>query len=381
MVRKSNNQVSFGPVSSINTAPVAIGNSVRGSKAIVRNTSDGARISGRDFAFALGGTAATVTGWELIGGMPITPCVLPSSILRNYCQMFSKYKVHKLVVHYITSSPTSQAGDVMFYFERDRKSGAPDYSNSSFLPFVLSDPLTVIGPQWTNHSLVVNASKDWKSTAYGLNADLNEDAAGSVLFFSKTNSTSSPGFILIDYDISFNGMAVNPRAGQLPVSRGQLNHVALGQATADAVSTTAGTTTVTLKVNGNGVGGSAALMPAGAADGDIYKIVVAATASPIVNTWSAAVGTPTLANIFLAPTAIDVAFTLDDGFTCYGNWADNTSGGGDAPNMILYPTLENAMTRSNPIKYGVTTTTINYALCCNISLVGSNSFVFNQSAY
>lgn len=378
---KRNARSSFGPVSTINTAPVAIGNSIRGSKATTRTTPDGARIVGRDFAFSLNGTSSTVTEWELIGGMPITPCVLPSSILRNYCQMFSKFKINKLVIHYITSSPTSQAGDVMFYFERDRKSAAPDYSNASFLPFVLSDPLTVIGPQWTNHSLVVNSSRDWKTTAYGLNADLNEDAAGTVYFFSKTNSVSSPGYVLMDYDISFSGMAVNPRAGQLPVSRGQFSQVALGVTTGDAVSTVAGTTNVTLRPVGNGVGGTAALMPNGAVSGDVYKIVVAARASPIVNTWSAAVGTPTLANIVVAAAAVDLPYTVDDGCTLYGAWSDGVTGGGDAPSMTIYPTLETAMIRTGGLRYGVTTTNINFSLCCNLSLVGSNSFVFNQSSY
>ena len=81
----------FGPVSTINTAPVSVGNSVRGSAPRVTQTTDGARVVGRDFAFALSGTAGTVTGFEIIGCMPITPAVLPSSILRNYCQMFNKF--------------------------------------------------------------------------------------------------------------------------------------------------------------------------------------------------------------------------------------------------------------------------------------------------
>lgn len=89
----------FGSVSSITTAPVSIGNSVRGTKPRVRQTSDGARIVGRDFAFALSGTGSAVTNWEVIGGMPLTPCVLPSSVLRNYCQMFQKFKVNRLIAH------------------------------------------------------------------------------------------------------------------------------------------------------------------------------------------------------------------------------------------------------------------------------------------
>jgi hypothetical protein len=101
--------------------------------------------------------------------MPITPCCLPSSILRNYCQMFNKFRVNKVIVHYITSSPTSQAGDVLFYYEKDRLAPMADYSSSSFLPYVLSDPHTVIGPQWTNHSAVIRRRRIGKPRYTGTN--------------------------------------------------------------------------------------------------------------------------------------------------------------------------------------------------------------------
>lgn len=209
----------FGPVSQINTAPVSVGNSVRGSKPRITQTTNGARVVGRDFAFALSATAAAITGFELIGGMPITPCALPSSILRNYCQMFQKFKVNRIAVHYITSSPTSQAGDILFYYERDALAPMMDYSSSSFLPFVLSDENTIIGPQWTNHSMLVKPTPDWKSTLYGNQTDINEDRCGNIFMFSKTNAANSPGYVLIDYDIQFKELSVNPRAGTLPIAR------------------------------------------------------------------------------------------------------------------------------------------------------------------
>jgi len=365
----------FGPISAINTAPVAIGNSIRGSQPRVTNFSGGARVVGRDFAFSLKGTASTLTNWELVGGMPITPAVLPSSVLRNYCQMFANFKVNKLVVHYITSSPTSQAGDVLFYYERDRKAPLCDYSNNSFLPYVLSDPLTIIGPQWTNHSLQVDPVKDWKSTLYGMNADLNEDAAGSVFLFSKTNTTSSPGYILVDYDISFKEMSVNPRAGTLPISRGQWNNFTIGEA---ARAVTSGSTQPSPIIRGNDISNLTAGVPTGFSNGDVYKCVTCATASTTINTWT----NVTLSNLLLYKDDIDTAVTVDDGFTFYIKVYDNTSGAG-GQTILMFSTLEAALQpfggSLSSFYYG-TTATITWALIVNASLV-ANVTSLMQSAY
>jgi len=372
--RQNAPKTTFGPVSTINTAPVAIGNTIRGSKASVRNTADGATIVGRDFAFNLGSTAAAITNWELIGGMPLTPCVLPSSILRNYAQMYAHFKVNKMIVHYITSSPTSQAGDILFYYERDRKSPAPDFSNTSFLPFVLSDSNTIIGPQWTNHSLIVNPIPEWKSTAFGLNSDITEDAIGSVFLFSKTNSTNSPGYVLIDYDITFKELCVNPRAGVLPVARGQFNRYTFGRT---ALASTAGATALgSLVSQGVGLDGVANALPAGTLTGDIFKVVFSASSSLAQNTWT----NVTLANLLLNNTSVDNAVAVDDGFTAYLLLADVTIGGGDTPTGTLYPTLENAITRTNGYVYGVTAT-ITWSMTVNMCLVFSSAQSFAQSSY
>lgn len=374
--KKSKAGAKLGPVSTISTAPVAIGNSIRGATADVTQLPDGARIVGRDFGFSLNSTAATLTNWELVGAMPITPCVLPSTVLRNYAQMFGFFKVNKLMVHYITASATSQTGDIMFYYERDRYSPLVDYSNTSFLPFVLSDSNTVIGPQWTNHTLVVDPIKEFKSTAYGLSSDLNHDATGTVMVFSKTSSTTSPGYILIDYDITFKSLSVNPRAGMLPIARGQFSCISIGDT---ARSATAGSTAIAnLVIQGEGLDNATMYnMPSGAASGDIYKVVVAATASVANNVWT----NVTLSNLLVSPNALDTAVTVDDGFTCYMRWADTTSGGGDVPQGRFFPSLDAALAGSNSYLYGVTNASVTWTLICNISLVGTLQASFLQASY
>lgn len=358
----------FGAVSAINTAPVSVGNSVRGSAPRVSQTTDGARVVGRDFAFALSATASTVTGWELIGGMPVTPCCLPSSILRNYCQMFNKFKVNRLTVHYITSSPTSQAGDVLFYFEKDRMAPMPDYSSSSFLPYMLSDPHTVIGPQWTNHSVTLKPAKDWKTTLFGNQTDLNEDSEGTLFFFSKTNAANSPGYLLIDYDISFKELSVNPRAGTLPVARAQSSFVCF---TSTATITAGGTAQFNNVTTGKTIANVVSTVPTGALPGDIYKIVLQVTASQLVNAvWT---GTPaiTSANMLQYGDAT-VSIVIDDGSTFFSRY--------DGSNWFFYSTPENAVTDTYRIRWQTTSTTPTINLCAEAQLV-RNIESFTQSAY
>lgn len=373
--RTGRSRVGFGAVSQINTAPVSVGNSVRGSKPRVTQTTNGARVLGRDFAFALSGTAATVNSWEIIGGMPVTPAVLPSSILRNYCQMFQKFKVNRFCVHYITSSPTSQAGDVLFYYERDRYAPMCDYSNSSFLPYVLSDPSTVIGPQWTNHSVEITPTKDWKSTLYGNQTDINEDATGTFFMFSKTNAANSPGYLLIDYDIEFKELSINARAGSLPVARGQSSFVCF--TIADA-TTTVGGPAKTIITSGKSIANTTSALPNGYARGDIYKAVLQITASTQVNAaWSASSGTqPTTAN--LLQYSDDSTFTVDDGYTCYMWTADGT-------NWFMNTTIEAAVTSfdgssGNTLEYGFTSVTPVVNICAELQLV-RNVDSLTQSSY
>lgn len=367
--RRSTKRTSFGAVSSITTAPVSIGNSVRGSKPRITQSVDGARVAGRDFAFALSGTASTVTNWELIGGMPLTPCVLPSSILRNYCQMFQYFKVHRVVIHYITSSATSQTGDVVFYYERDRMAPCPDYSNSNFLPYVLSDEATVIGPQWMNHSAVISPPAEWKSTLYGNQSDLNEDAMGTVFLFSKTNTINSPGYILIDYDISFKSMAVNPRAGSLPVARGQSNFICLS--TGGTTITANNSAEFAYVTAGKTIANVTSSAPTGDSLGDVYKCIVQATSSQLVNaTWSGT-PTPTLANTLQYADGTDII--LDDGITFYLRQISYTG-------WFLYANIEAAVTNTSPIEWQTTSLVALLNLCCEIQLV-RNVNTFTQSAY
>lgn len=357
----------FGPVAMINTAPVSIGNSITGVSPIVTNIKDGVRVRGRDFCFSLNGTVAAATNWSLIGGMPITPACLPSSILRSYVQSYNKFKFNSIMVHYVTSSPTSQAGDILIYFEKDRLAPAVDQTNSNFLPYILSDPHTVIGPQWTNHSACFTPSDGWNETGYSLHSDINEESEGSVFVYSKTNAANSPGYVLFDYDITFKELSVNPRAGILPVSRAQWSYLCL-----QIPGTVAGKDTQALfSIAGNNPDGTASAIPTGSVAGDIFKVIFQitnSTVSGVNSAWSNATAS-NLLEYFANSTS--TAITLDDGFTAYGRYTGSQ--------MLLYPTIDNAIAASAVLCFGVSAT-ITANVCTLVSLILSTTSQ-TQSSY
>jgi len=287
--------------------------------------------------------------------------------------MFQKFKINSIVAHYITSSPTSQAGDILFYYERDRFSPMVDYSNSSFLPYVLSDPHTMIGPQWTNHSMLVKPTADWKTTMFGNQTDLNEDAAGSLFLFSKTNAANSPGYLLIDYDISFKELSVNPRSGTLPIARAQSSFVCL---TAPTTFTSTSGATFTL-TSGKTIANTTSVPPTGYLPGDVYKVIFQITASTQVNAAWSGTGSPTVANLLTYPDS--TAITLDDGFTAYAVSLDGT-------NFYVFPTLEAAVANqeagtAQSLEWGVTVTAAGVVnICAEMQLV-RNIDSYTQSAY
>jgi hypothetical protein len=352
-------KMAFGPVSSIATAPVSIGNTIRAAKHQVFPAKDGMRVIGRDFVLQAGSTVAAITGWQLIGGFPVTPACLVSSGLRGYTQTYQKFKINYLCIHFITASPTSQSGDVILYYERDRLNPVSDYTNNSFLPFILSDSDAIIGPQWMNHSVVIKPTDNWNTTNYAINTDINQESSGEILIYSKTSAANSPGYLLMDYDISFRELEVNVRSGLLPIPRAIYQYMTVGKT---SVAVTAGSNNISGVIQGNNPDGTGSSLPANATPGDVYRMVACVTASTVSGVNSAWTNVTT-SNLFEYSTSAFVsgnAITLDDGFTCYGLYTGSS--------LVLYPTLDQARTNSLPIQYGVTAT-VTWSLCFLASLV------------
>jgi hypothetical protein len=348
-------KTNFGPVATINTAPVAIGNSIRGAKQRVVSNALGVTVSGRDFMFAPIGTGS-VTTWTLCGGTPLTPAAFSDSTLRQYMQMYQKFKWISLVVHYITSSPTSSSGDVMFYHQKNRNSVFLNQTSTQLLPFVMSDEDTVLGPQWTNHSARLHMTTRPLSTDYGMTANSDDYADGEIFLLSKTGTTDSPGYVIFDYVVSFTELQISPRLLSLPLPRAQwsqTNFVLTSQ------SYSAGTQ-IALTVGGNNLSGSAAVVPSGAANGDIYKIIL-----DITNSSSASWTNITAATGFRVTEAGgSVVVPFVDGTTFYAIY--------NGTDFRPFATAEASYASGSQVASNVTAT-VTYNLQCWLSLIGTVS--------
>lgn len=317
----------FSSVSTVDTAPLAIGNSLSGFSAQVVHTSNGVRVIGRDFAFSPIGTGTTA-GWTLVGGIPLTPCCLPTTILKNFVQIYNKFKWIQSSFHYITSSPTSASGDIVMYHSKNAASQLPDCGSNSFLPYVMSDSGAVIGPQWTNHSMNIKTDSCWLSTDYGADS-LNETAysSGDMFLYSKTSTTDSPGYVVFDYVVEFTELSLSPRAGFLPISKAQWNLCALVNATNGTADTT--NAAMTFGTTAYGL-----TIPAPTpAVGDVYEFILDNTASTFTTS-----GTPPLSYKIVSQT---VPITFKNGlklFVCY-----DAGSAGNSTNIRMYTTLSAAL--------------------------------------
>lgn len=344
----------FGPVSSIDTAPVAIGNSIRGSQSQIIQSKTGVTVRSRDFMFPATATG-TIQTWTLCGGTPIAPAVFSDSTLRNYMQMYQKFRWRKLTAHYITSSATTATGDVMFYHQKNRESVFLNQTSTQLLPFVLNDDDTVIGPQWTNHSVDLHITGKWKSTDYGMTPELEQYADGDLFLLSKTSTVDSPGYVLFDFEVEFAELQISPRLLTLPLPRAQWNQLNIGY-TSQTVTTDGVIRMIPL---GNGINGAASSLPAGCVNGDIYKVVVDLTNSNS-GSW---VGGNAVSTVRIQENNGWVGVALQDGTTLYALY--------NGVAFVLYPTAVAAFTGgSSFVSYSATgTSAVNLQVW--VSYIGS----------
>jgi hypothetical protein len=320
------------PPSTIALAPVNIGNTIRGFQNTERDIPNGKSITGRDFMFSAIGTNSV--GWSMVGGAPLTPASFVDSNIRMYMNMYNQFRFVSFTVHYITSSPTSANGDIMFYYGKNRESVFLDQTSANLLPFVISDPNTVLGPQWQNASAKFTCSGKWKSTDYGMDAQIGEYADGELFLLSKTTSNESPGYVLFDYVIEFREKSISPRLLTLPVTRALWNQCSFNLSGA----TTTNGTVFNLVVGGNNISGAPSVLPPGTQSGDIFKIILdysnsvgALNPSFVLVPFSQHLGNATATSV-----------TLQNGSTFYASVGTNNL-------LTLFFTAAGAYSNSNPL--------------------------------
>lgn len=363
-------QSTFGPVATIDTAPVSIGNSFNGAAPIISAIPNGQRIQGRDFLQNIDPTATTITSWTLVGGAPISPVAMISSGVKNLMTMYGNYCVHGVAVHFITSCTTSDVGSIMIYISKGRAEPGLNTTNENFMPLVLSDPNTIISPVWKNCSAIFKPVPEWRPTDLFSSDGLHEQSSGEIFAFTRINSVNVPGYFIIDYDISFQNMQANLKALSLPVARMKYTQVKLvdGGAVTGQVATYSWSGAAALLMDGV----TLSIAPTGAAIGDIYKV--------IINAQDGYVGAGTLAQAFSINMPIEggavamAATSYFDGATVYGVAVSATA-------IVLYPNYYAAHVGAAPLLQTATITGAVHAMIAYVSLVGTVQGLIGQSNF
>lgn len=358
----------FGPVSTIDTAPVSIGNTINGSTPIIIPIEDGQRIQGRDFLIPVASTGASIVDWTLVAACPVAPACMVASTLKHFSSTYAHYQVHGIAFHYITSATTASAGSVMFYINKDRAGPALSSSAANFMPAVLSDHNTLIGPLWQNCTASYFPEANWYATDVLNNEPLLGQCPGEVFVYTKTASTDVPGYILVDYDISFRGLSLNPKASILPITRMKYTQVRMS---ATAIATTVNSTPVDLAINSGLLldGVTTSIAPSGILPGDVYKVVF--------NLDDATLSTFTTITLLTRElsASVFVVETITDGFTCYAMALSPTQ-------VRLFPTYAAATTHGlqSAYLYGATSGSVTWSMIAFFSMCGSSGGAITQSS-
>jgi len=346
----------FGPPSAVTLAPASIGNTISGVVSQTLQTRTGVCVSGRDFCFQPIGSG-TVQTWTLIGGAPLAPAVFVDSTLRQYQQIYNRFRFLSFTAHYITSSPTSSNGDVMFYYGKNRDSVFLNQTSGNLLPFVISDPNTKIGPQWQNMSASFSVSGNWKSTDYGMESDISNYCDGELFLLSKTSTTDSPGYVMFDYIVEFSELSTIPRLLALPVSKGLWFQLGLNINQAAVVDVVWGAS-----IGGSGnISGSLSAVPPNSNAGDIFKVIIDRTNS----TFGA--NSAAITNSLIESTSLQTStpIVMSDGMTLYGVYASG--------NQIwtFYPSAAAAYSGNRPLSASATLVVAGSTLQVWVSYVGT----------
>jgi hypothetical protein len=277
----------------------------------------------------------------------------------------------------VTAAPTNAVGDVMFYVNKDRGNTLLDTTNGNFLSVVLSDPNTVMGPLWHNHTAVYRPEMKKYTTNIFNDESLRMQGPGEVFIYSKTSASStigSPGYVLVDFDITFTTLQTSPRELTFPLSR--LKYTCHGislPATSPAIGDIFTPLTTGAVLDGSTVN----VLSSDPASrlGDIYKVVMLPDYGVFINCTAANLMASNLRLNLAGNTPI--ACPVDDGFTCYAVLVNIANGA-----IVLYGTYEEAAAQSGPFMFGSGAANQVFNIPAYFSLVGSvNPTALHQSNY
>lgn len=329
--------------------------------------------------FPLSAVVSAITDWVMVGGCPLIPHAFVASIMRSYASIYAEFVVHGLTFHYVTASPTNAVGDVMFYVNKDRGAALLDTTNTNFMSVVLSDPHTVLGPLWHNHSATYRPVFKTYPTSILNGEDIRTQGPGELFMYMKTSAGStlgSAGYVLVDFDISFLTLQVNPRELSFPLTRLKYNQYGINFPTGGIVAGTAWNAAT----NGARTDGTTSYIYSDSAtkQGDVFKVVLMPDYGQYNNISAATLTRATMKAGGAAFTNVSV--NLDDGYTVYAVLYAPPSDGVTA-GVLFYPSYDAAMAQSVDCLEYAQTGTVTYNIPAWWSLVGNVNPALYQSNY
>jgi hypothetical protein len=322
--------------------PVASGEVIRG--AVVREESipGGIRVHGRE---VLGTTRGAISSlaFTMAGAYVATPLAYPGSRMGVLSKTYAKYNIKRWNVRVITSSPTTDDGQILTYFHHNRHDPVINWTGAAFITTVLSAANSVVGPKWTDSHLPVTLTSRVMESSFPLGDGHMDLGAGDVFVFTRSSSADSY-IVMCDYVIDFTEPQIMSRIDLVPFARAQWFYTARNA----AYNWTINSTIADLFAPGGpsrGADGTASGDNAvGTAVGDIYRFVCDIDNS-IFTTGTGTTITPS--NLFNHQAPDNAAIGLRNGSTIYCVFIG--SGG-----YRFFPTLAAARTYTNPFRAGLT---------------------------
>jgi len=301
----------------VTTPPVTIGTTMSSMRpAISGMGGGGVRVKGREFITSL--PENNQLNWYLSAVIPIHPAYFTSTVISNYAKSYQHWRCHGVTLHYITRQPSSATGEVLMVHTANVSESAFPYNASDFLSRALSCENAVLGPIWTNHSISV---KPWGSrgeiNAF-MDTDINDNIYGEISVFTQSAVSDTAGFLVMDYDFSFETPMYSAHSNRLPISTG------VSDPCYSATATTPSTGTQFILNLPTPLSGSVS--------GTIFKIIINVTGTSFLAPMTAA----NALNVYIPGSA--TAVPLQDGTTFYAVVTGTT--------LRFYSTLSAASTLS-----------------------------------
>jgi hypothetical protein len=228
---------------------------------------------------------------------------------------------------------------------------------------VLSDDHTVLTPTWKNCSALYKSNAYTYNTAIFDGESLNTQAPCELFVFTKTLEANAPGYVLVDYDIMFTQLQVNPKSNLVPASRVKYNQVRLTGI--PVVTAVCAFSTASGKLL-DGVTNS--VTPPGYVLGDVFKVVL-----DLNDTAFTAGSTATTLfryNLAVQGGTVNLPIVFTDGMTLYAVYTATDD-------LIMYVNYTAAIAGTDPILWA--STSVSVGIPAYLSLVGNVQNVLAQA--